>query len=96
VEDLRANYPVFDFDHGHGLAVVAVGKTLEPGLQWLFETRRKESTRRDFAEYFARLGRACADTHAVRMRSGAGPSTTTQQATPVAALPKSVTLHSPS
>jgi hypothetical protein len=71
LERLRKDYPVFEFHHGHGLAIVAAGGTLQRGLQGLFELQRKDSARRDFAEFFARLGRACADTYTVRAHSEA-------------------------
>jgi hypothetical protein len=66
VASLGENYPVFEFDHGHGLAVIGVGGSLRPGLKNLFEISRREHPHRDFSEFFARLGRACADAYTVR------------------------------
>jgi methyltransferase family protein len=85
VDSLRKLHPVFEFDHGHGLAVVAVGRTLQPGMQGLFEPRRKDSARRDFAEFFARLGRACADAYAVRARDEVRPTLASEPLPPSSA-----------
>jgi hypothetical protein len=82
LQSLRKDYPVFEFDHGHGLAVVAVGSTIQPGMQGLFEPRSKDSTRRDLAEFFARLGRACADAYTVRARDDARRTSDVESSTP--------------
>jgi cephalosporin hydroxylase len=66
VDTLRDDYPVFDFVHGHGLSLVGVGTALKPGVQALFDAANKENARRDVVEFFARLGRACADAFTVR------------------------------
>ena len=65
LEELRSEHPVFEFPHGHGLGVVAVGRNSEAGLEALFESTGRESV--DSArlrEMFARLGKACEDSQA--------------------------------
>jgi hypothetical protein len=66
VDTLRSRYPVFEFSHGYGLSVVGVGANLQPGVRNLFEAATTLSIKRDFTEFFARLGRACADAFASR------------------------------
>jgi hypothetical protein len=66
VDTLRNDYPVFEFAHGHGLGVVGVGANLQPGVRALFDTANTVHVRLDIAEFFARLGRACADAFTVR------------------------------
>jgi hypothetical protein len=95
LQKLRKNYPVFEFDHGHGLAVVAVGGVVLPEMQVLFAPPRKEDGRHCFAEYFARLGRACSDAYRIRPRNDvfAVPA---REPVPAAAVPKSVAVQSAS
>jgi hypothetical protein len=62
---LRSDYPVFEFPHGHGLGVVGVGMAQDDRLQSLYEADGQDRARHDLIEFFARLGRACADAHLV-------------------------------
>ena len=66
LSQLRASYPVAEFTHGHGLGIVGIGAIQSAGLRALFEAFHHEAHRRDYAEFFARLGRACDDAQAVR------------------------------
>ena len=66
LDSLRATYPVFEFDHGHGLGVVGIGSIREPGIQHLFDIADQAGHRLRFANFFARLGRSCADAYTVR------------------------------
>ena len=66
LELLRKDYPVFEFDHGHGLGVVSVGGRQNAGISSLFEITEETCAHRQIKEFFARLGRSCADAEAVR------------------------------
>ena len=72
--DLSKNYPVFEFDHGHGLAIIGVGKNLQPGIRRLLELARGSDAHRDCCEFFSRLGRACADAYTVRRLNEGRPA----------------------
>ena len=63
---LRRRYPVFEFVHGNGLGIVGVGERQNPALESLFEADRRSSARRDIANFFGRLGSACAARSAPR------------------------------
>lgn len=53
-EELKTRYPHFEFSHGYGLGLIAVG-AIQPGaLQALLETGDLEATR--IKKYFERLG----------------------------------------
>ncbi len=62
IESLREDYPVFEFVHGHGLGVVAIGALQSEPIQRLLKADSNEHERRDIRDIFGRLGRACADT----------------------------------
>ena len=62
---LRTEFPVFEFNHGHGLGIVGVGKNQTAAMQALFAVDKQEESRRDVRNFFARLGRSCADTYAI-------------------------------
>ncbi|WP_276200187.1 class I SAM-dependent methyltransferase [Chelatococcus sp. XZ-Ab1] len=67
-EDLKAQYPTFEFVHGHGLGVVGLGKTQKAPLRRLFEADGHAASRQAIREVFARLGRGCADAFAAQRR----------------------------
>lgn len=67
-EDLKAQYPTFEFVHGHGLGVVGLGKTQKAPLRHLFEADGHAASRQAIREVFARLGRGCADAFAAQRR----------------------------
>jgi GT2 family glycosyltransferase len=54
--ELSRQYPNFEFDHGHGLGVLAVGHSIPAGLRGLFEAAPEERTAIRAA--YARLGAA--------------------------------------
>lgn len=66
VETLRHKYPVFDFAHGHGLSVVGVGPNQRPSMRSLFDSAKYPAVQIDIGAFFARLGRACADSFTIR------------------------------
>ena len=53
-DEVRAKYPHFEFRHGHGLGVLAVGKVCSEELQELFDSPEDESIR--IRDLFFRLG----------------------------------------
>ena len=69
VEQLRQQYPCFEFVHGHGLAVLGIGAEQSEHLERLFAVSDHEAGRHAVQEMFARLGRATADAHAVQERA---------------------------
>jgi hypothetical protein len=60
-ESIRKKYPHFEFVHGHGLGVVAVGTDSAPMLRRLLDSQASEFERREIQDIFGTLGRACAD-----------------------------------
>ena len=59
VADLRRRFPLFEFAHGHGLAVVGVGRDLPPALRALLAAEAEPKAKTAIEALFARLGRAC-------------------------------------
>ena len=59
VADLRRRLPLFEFAHGHGLAVVGVGRDLPPALRALLAAEAEPKAKTAIEALFARLGRAC-------------------------------------
>ncbi|WP_088626286.1 class I SAM-dependent methyltransferase [Oceanicola sp. 22II-s10i] len=66
VRELRARYPVFEFTHGHGLAVIGVGAQRNASFERLFATEDDPVARKAIHATFSRLGRACADSQMAR------------------------------
>ncbi|HEX6509990.1 MAG TPA: glycosyltransferase [Chloroflexota bacterium] len=60
-EELMARYPHFEFVHGHGLGVVAVGASPPEELRPLFEAAEVEHT--TIREFFYQLGRRVGERH---------------------------------
>ena len=64
IDELRSSYPVFEFFHGHGLGVVATGRDSAASLGALFfEDAAEGGAKSTIREIFARLGKACDDSH---------------------------------
>jgi hypothetical protein len=59
VEDLRRRFPLFEFAHGYGLAIVGVGRELPPALRALFAAEVDPAAKAAIEALFARLGRTC-------------------------------------
>jgi hypothetical protein len=56
--ELRENYPHFEFQHGHGLGILAVGGEISPRLRALFDADADESLSRQIRQAYERLGLA--------------------------------------
>lgn len=59
IESVRAEYPSFEFNHGHGLVIVGVGKNQSPELDTLFRASASEAD--EIRTLFSYLGNACAN-----------------------------------
>lgn len=60
-EQIKHDYPHFEFVHGHGLGVLGVGKSQTSLMQTLYAMQHDNQQQREVQGFFARLGRACAD-----------------------------------
>jgi GT2 family glycosyltransferase len=56
--EISTQFPSFEFVHGHGLGVAAVGSQIEPRVERLLAAGRHEESARLTRAIFARLGRA--------------------------------------
>jgi hypothetical protein len=58
-DEVKARYPHFEFLHGHGLGLIAVGERPPQELSWLFEATEKEIT--SIQNFFFCLGSRLTD-----------------------------------
>jgi O-antigen biosynthesis protein len=54
--ELRGKYPHFEFEHGHGLGIIAVGAEISPRMRALFDADADESLTQQVRQAYARLG----------------------------------------
>jgi hypothetical protein len=71
VADLRSRFPVFEFTHGQGLAVIGVGPRQVPAMARLFALDQDQAARQALHAMFGRLGQACADAQDLRQARAA-------------------------
>lgn len=57
-EELKTQYPSFDFLHGHGLGVLGYGKAVPPAILTLFDAARDPQALIDIRQAYGRLGAA--------------------------------------
>jgi GT2 family glycosyltransferase len=57
-EELKVQYPSFDFMHGNGLGIIGYGENLPVGILPLFEAAKDERTQGDVRMAYSRLGAA--------------------------------------
>ena len=70
-EELKENYPHFEFPHQHGLGVVGVGEVTPPGLEDLFSL--SDAARRKVQDYFEGLGNHLVDRYQLAPLEGSIP-----------------------
>lgn len=66
-DELQERYPNFEFHHGNGLGVIAVGKSMTPNLEILFNASPEQQQR--IRDAYARLGASISQAHQLHVTS---------------------------
>ena len=67
-KELKTKYPFFEFKHGHGLGIIAVGAEIPEGTRSLFDASVKDKLL--IQSFFSRLGGTISDRWNLRVQRG--------------------------
>jgi SAM-dependent methyltransferase len=69
-EEAQQKFPHFEFLHGHGLGILAVGKLIPGEMQFLFDAESKRQYTEKVHEFFKTTGTSVSRHYGARMRAG--------------------------